>query len=854
MTLFAFAFALLMWLPGHLALRLSVGGSPAVRRWSIAERLFAEIAISGALMLWATVTLAELGLLTRGALIGVTVLPAAVLAAVAYRRRADLRRRASLRLDASVVAAVVLVGAGAFLYTPAFEQLSGGQDPVTYMISGIHLAREGTWVVHDELVTSIPEAHRQAFLGGDRRERLGHWGPFYLGWYLMDPDTGRVVPQGLPLYPSAIALGYLHAGVQGAIRVTTILAIGALLGLFFLGRRTVNLATGLTAAALLLVSPAQVWFSRFTNAETLAQLLLVTGLYGLVVFRRHGIWAYGLLAGLALGLTWQTHIWMVWLVLPLGGILLFDLLRGRVDRTALLAFWLPLTATGVHALIVYFTITTAYLIGVSKVARWTPWALAPVVPAVAALLWGVWYWGRSSASDQVPSGARKAKGGSEKRAGKAQDGGRTTEWPRLVAAALVVAAAAFAYWIRPVISNAWAAASVERLVQAVTFAVFVFAVAGIVVLLIDRRRGDATLCLLVVALGIIVPVLWYPSITRTLMWSLRRYQMFLPLIFLFAAVPLWIEDPSFQRASRTARRGRQTVSLIVAMVLFAMLGVQGWTYRGFKQPGESIALIDDIAAGLDDNAVLIFEARSGWGALGYAAPLAFWKGFDVVWLRDKNTDIEALRDFVRRQTQIGRPVYFFTQGFNYFVPDPSMVPHRRWTVQGQQLEEVFDVLPTTILTSTAPLASYRALPGGTNGPLDGMLDVGEWDDIYVGEVLPREVPGERTARWTKGSGGYFWLPGLQAGTREIIVNAASIAGSEHFNRTLTASLDGVELGEIPIVDEWIDYVFEVPSDWRPAEGEVPRLVLTTDPLQPDVVVGNGDTRYLGVFVNAVFWR
>ena len=66
--------------------------------------------------------------------------------------------------------------------------------------------------------------------------------------------------------------------------------------------------------------------------------------------------------------------------------------------------------------------------------------------------------------------------------------------------------------------------------------------------------------------------------------------------------------------------------------------------------------------------------------------------------------------------------------------------------------------------------------------------------------------------------------------------------------------DGVELGEIPQVDDWIDYVFEVPSDWRPTEGEAPRLVLQTEPLQPDTVVGNGDTRYLGVLVNAIFWR
>jgi hypothetical protein len=34
----------------------------------------------------------------------------------------------------------------------------------------------------------------------------------------------------------------------------------------------------------------------------------------------------------------------------------------------------------------------------------------------------------------------------------------------------------------------------------------------------------------------------------------------------------------------------------------------------------------------------------------------------------------------------------------------------------------------------------------------------------------------------------------------------------------------------------------------------PKLELTTQPLQPDAVNGKGDTRYLGVLVNAILWR
>ncbi len=838
MSPFVVGLLAMLWLPGHLILRLSNGALRSRIRWT--EKLFAEVSISLALLLWIAVSLGTLGVLSGAALLGGAA-AAVLLATVAlWKRDGRLPRPAGFSPDRSIIVVVVLVIAGSLLYQPTFEQVVGGRDPVTYLVSGMHLGRTGSWIAHDEIVTTIPEEHRTFFLGPDLRETRGHWSSRFLGWYLMEMDTGRVVPQGLPLYPATIAIGYLAGDTSGALRTTSVLAIATVLAVFFLGTRLLSAASGFAAALLLLVSPAQVWFSRFANAESVAQLLLVVGLYGLLMQRRSGGWAYGLMASLAFGLSWQAHIWTVWLVLPLFSILVFDLLRGRVDRTAMLSFWGPLSVLGVQALAVYFTVTTAYMEGAFRVIRWSMWALIPLAPAGLILLSALWYWGR-----------RRRGGGQPDKDGVAAGVG----WPRVLAAAAVVVGAAYGYWVRPAISvveNAWRAESFERLVLAVTFSVFGFAVAGAALLLLDRRRGEATTCLLAVALGMMVPVLWEPNIVRPLMWSLRRYQTFLPLVFLFAAVPLWVVEERSRGAGRTAPLGRWA-NAIVAVFLFVPLAMQGWTYRGFKQPGESVALVEDIAASVEDNAVLIFEHRSGWGALDFAAPLAYWKGFDVVRMWHKRTNQEALRDFVRRQAQRGRPVYFFTQGFNYFVSEPRMEPHRRWWFPRQNLEETRGRLPELVRSSRFPISSYRVLPAGANGPLDGMLDVGHWDDIYVGEALPWEVTGELSARWTKATA-FFWLPGLEQGAREIVVHADTIHGSEAFNRSLRARLDGVELGEIHVEQQWTDYVFEVPSDWRPTAGVVPMLELTIEPLQPDAVNGNGDTRYLGVFVDAILWR
>ena len=80
MSAFSLAFVVLMWLPGHLVLRLSGARKYAPRTWSTGERLFAEIALSGLLVLWVAVTLALLGLLTRGVLVGGVSVPTLALA------------------------------------------------------------------------------------------------------------------------------------------------------------------------------------------------------------------------------------------------------------------------------------------------------------------------------------------------------------------------------------------------------------------------------------------------------------------------------------------------------------------------------------------------------------------------------------------------------------------------------------------------------------------------------------------------------------------------------------------------------------------------------------------------------
>jgi len=833
---------------GHLTFELLVPADSDTRVWGGTELLFGKLLLAVLPLTLLALVLVQTGLFSAPALllsIGFLLVLVAVLLKKTGRKVLEMP---SFQVDRTLMIVPALIIAGALLYVPPFEQVVGERDPTTYILTGASMARTGSLTMHDSVIAELSEAERHEFVGGGVYRRQWQYGPRFPGWFLTDLDSGRVLPQGLPLYPTAIAVGYLFGEMRGALQATRIIAIAAVVALFFLCQRLFGTAVGATAAIFLMVSPSQVWYSRYANAESIAQLLLLAGLYALVVFRQQRVAVFGLLAAIAFGLSWQAHIWTSWLVFPLFGLLVLDLARGTLRQRDVIALWAPLGGLGIHALVVYWLFEKQYLASIFMVLNNSRWVWFALLGPILVFLALSWWWGRrrtdgSAAAAIVLDGADSQAADS-----------RIDVWLRGSLATILLVAAVYGYWIRPMVSTEWRAEAVPVLALATTGAVFWLAVAGALLLLLEHRGMPERLLLLWIGLGIAVPILAAPKITPLLMWALRRFQTFLPLVFLLAAAAVWW--PLVGVRKRLAGRAltiATTASAIVAVGLGGLLATNGLRYRGFEQPGAALAAIEEIAGSVEDNAVLVFEPRSGSRLLGFAPALAYWKGFDVVWFHQKQVDDEVFRGFVMRQAQRGRPVYYFTQGFNYYLSKPRFEPHRKWVFQLLELEEARRRLPTEVRSNAVQFTSYRVEPGGNNGPLEGELDVGDWDEIYVGEVGAVEISGDRTARWTKGTS-FFWLPGLDDDVTEIIVQAASLLGSAQPPRTLTARLDGVDLGEIPIEENWRDYVFEVPSQWQSAEGVAPRLELLTDPVQPDQILGNGDLRYLGVFVDAITWR
>ncbi len=874
--------AILLFVPGFVAFELARSFGLEALSLPSAERFFVRVALSFVITSWVSLVLAQAGLFNGASFLVAAILLVAAAVYLWWRRRARGAAKQSVGRPsgATVLIVFLIVALGALSFLPAFEQTIGARDPTTYVLWGIHLARQGAIVAYDPLVAGLQPNEVDMFFGPGHLATRAHYGSRFLGFYLIDPSTGRVEAQGLPLYPTLIGHGYLADGVPGALMTTPLLAIFACIAAFYLGLRTWGTAVGTIAALWLVLAPPQVWFARYANAEILGQALVLVGLYALVQFRRNRHPVFGLMAAIALGLTWLTVAWLALLAVPLYGLLAADLARGRLGRVDWLWFWLPLSLLGLHAGLHSLFFAWAYIFDLLRVVGLThrPGLLVLACLVASSALLGFWMWGRRGAraarapvdsTGQRPVGARTR---STPIAVSASDGAKAVRW--LIAASLVLLAV-YGYWIRPARYPYWHGLSAWNLALAITAVAYFLAVVGAVLMLASPRQLSRGGIILLILVGAGLPVLINPRIYPQNMWALRRFlPVVIPLFLSVGAYGLWrlsnlLGGSAGQEAdgrgqggearSKGVPRWRPTIAaaagIAVAVALALGLATRATPYRQAEDYLGAQAIVDAIADSVEPDALLIFEARSGWRLLDLAPGLAYTKGFDVLSVYYEEADLASLGSFFLRQAQMGRPVYFFTQGFNYYFASPGAIPHRKWSLWLEELEEVQRRLPYQILGSRIPFASYRLEIGQRNDVVDAGLDIGSWDDIYVGEMLPPETDWRRSVRWTKGTA-FVWLPGLGSDATHVELRMHSPEIPSQPGRSLRLILDDVVLGEV-VLDplSWETYSFEIPSEWRPQEGEVPRLTLSTTPFRPaDEFVGSADRRQLGVRLDWVRWR
>ncbi len=389
---------LFLYLPGYIAERVWLGERVAlcgIERQI--GRCVASVLVTG----WLGLLLAELGwfsywllagLLLVGCLVGWWLLfrqrgkhparqqfgpPLGLIAGQPATSRAGGLLGASLRalqFDHLLLGILLIFG---LLVARPFEIIRGGLDAGVYANTGIAIARTGSIVQHDTIVADIGQrvAAGDGLAGNIETNILGTQnGQRYLatriraaGFFINSGELpeGRVVPQFFHLWPTWIAifvamlgptLGLVATGAAGTLGV-------ALLGL--IGRRIGGPLVGLLAALFLALMTPQVWFSRMSTSEALAQALTLAGFWAWTHFaaaneRRGRIW-WGMLVGGAFGALALTRIDFFLVVGPTLALLLYVAITRRW-HSGYTALALTLGGLLLHAGLHTLLIARAYLI------------------------------------------------------------------------------------------------------------------------------------------------------------------------------------------------------------------------------------------------------------------------------------------------------------------------------------------------------------------------------------------------------------------------------------------------------------------------------------------------------------
>ncbi len=312
------------------------------------ERMFACLATGVLLIGWLALLMAELGLFSAVATLSIGVLVGTAGLFVGWQRKARVEGENAVfqRWEWGFLALLLILTG--ILYFRPHEFIFGGADAGVYVNLGANIARTGKWLLHLPDLAAIPQDAYPMFF----REHPPYLVPRYNylpGFYVPDSGAQTIIPQFFPLHPVWLAIANGIGGVWANLYMTPIWGILGVLAFYFAVREAFEPRLAAVAAALLALTPTQVWFARYPTSEVLTQFLLFCGLWAFARYARWGERWTAVLAGIALGEVMLARIDTYFLlgILPLYAAYLR--LRRQLDRR----FWWfagPMLLMGAHSL------------------------------------------------------------------------------------------------------------------------------------------------------------------------------------------------------------------------------------------------------------------------------------------------------------------------------------------------------------------------------------------------------------------------------------------------------------------------------------------------------------------------
>lgn len=263
---------------------------------------------------------------------------------------------------------VIIILISLFLFFKPSHWIVGGSDPGVYVNTGIHIAKSGSIIVHDEFLEKLGNDLKSYFYKIENREsffqRSKYIGTQFLGFYITNVTSGEVVPQFYYLYPTWIAIFYSFFGLLGSLYATPFISTLSVVAMYLLGKKLFNKKTGLVASILLMFNFSQIWFSRYPNSEILSQFLILSGLFTYAIYISRNSPFFGVLSALCFGEVFLTRIDSYILIIPITIAIIIG--QMRVGRTNIF-FTLPFLAVYILASGIAFFVSLPYTVYVLKV-------------------------------------------------------------------------------------------------------------------------------------------------------------------------------------------------------------------------------------------------------------------------------------------------------------------------------------------------------------------------------------------------------------------------------------------------------------------------------------------------------
>lgn len=824
------ALLVIAWLPGAAWFRAPIAERNRRERLDAEERLFWQVLLSLASALIIVLALASVGRYRFEYLVGAQLLLTAI-PVLLWRER--LRFSAAPRPALSALIPIALIVLCSLRFFPGAEYIIAGKDPGTYVNEGVQLAQRGAYVVHDEIVASVPPPFRDLFFSQhtlDGKPRTDYYSNRFMGFFLLDPAAGTVVGQFPHLFPAALAIGYGIDGLSGVRRVTPMLAILGLLAVYFAGRHVFGPTAAAAGAALLALNVVQIWFARYPNSEVLMQALVFASVLAVSRAQAGSDRFFSPVAGALLGALLFLRFDAVLVIAAVGAGVTLGILAGqRIVWGAAAA----LAALAVPAAVYLAGPLRAYafypLDFIGNMPWWQHVALLAVFAAAILLL------AAASARPRL----RQV----------------VSSYAPLAIAAVCIIAALYALFLREpggklTDYNAYALR---------TFGNFYVTVPVVLAALLGYALGvrlafwrSPAFFLLVAIFGFFF--FYKLRIVPEHFWAARRFlPVLLPAALLLASVAA---VGSIDLRGGRARLVRPLLGLI-------FLGLVAAHYVRVSAPVAShteyaglIPKVEELAAQFHDNDLVIVESRDAGGDTHvFGLPLAYIYARNVLVLNSARPPKATFAAFLQwAQGRYDRVLFMGGGGTDLLSHSYGVKPIWSDRYQVPEYQSAMNAFPRSVRQKEFEYGVYEFTPPVPRADRWFDLDVGTNDDLHVLRFRAKEPSEGRTFRWT-GAASAISVTTMQPGAKELtLVMGDGGRPPAAPPATVEVFLAGERLGRIAVDGPFRPYTLAIPADLArkaATAAEPVELRLVTTLWNPAEVLGTQDDRELGVMLDRV---